>query len=141
MKDTTNSARTVWRRIVITLVVTNILVFGFLAFTGQISGDPKTIVFIDFWGRFVVYSLWFVGYALYRRYLDGMPAIQNFVIAAIAFNIPLFLTLSYFDKVHVTEENLAVVDFWGRLTVYSLWFMLYELYRKHLAPTSVAQAD
>lgn len=141
MTDATNSARTVWRRIVITLVVTNILVFGFLAFTGQISGDPKTIVFIDFWGRFVVYSLWFVGYALYRRYLDGMPAIQNFVIAAIAINIPLFLTLSYFDKVHVTEENLAVVDFWGRLTVYSLWFMLYELYRKHLAPTSVAQAD
>lgn len=141
MTDATNSARTVWRRIVITLVVTNILVFGFLAFTGQISGDPKTIVFIDFWGRFVVYSLWFVGYALYRRYLDGMPAIQNFVIAAIAINIPLFLTLSYFDKVHVTEENLAVVDFWGRLTVYSLWFMLYELYRKHLAPTSVAQAN
>ena len=82
-----------------------------------------------------------MGYALYRRYLDGMPAIQNFVIAAIAINIPLFLTLSYFDKVHVTEENLAVVDFWGRLTVYSLWFMLYELYRKHLAPTSVAQAN
>ncbi len=141
MTDATSSARTIWRRIVITLVVTNILVFGFLAFTGQISGDPKTIVFIDFWGRFVVYSLWFVGYALYRRYLDGMPAIQNFVIAAIAINIPLFLTLSYFDKVHVTEENLAVVDFWGRLTVYSLWFMLYELYRKHLAPTSVAQAN
>ena len=54
MTDATSSARTIWRRIVITLVVTNILVFGFLAFTGQISGDPKTIVFIDFWGRFVV---------------------------------------------------------------------------------------
>ena len=124
------------RRIVIGLVVANILVFGTLAFAGRISGDPKTIVFIDFWGRFVVYSLWFVGYALYRRYLDVLPLAQNIIIGTIAFNIPLFLILSYFDKVHVTEQNLAVIDFWGRLTVYSLWFMLYELYRKHLAANS-----
>ena len=124
------------RRIVIGLVVANILVFGTLAFAGRISGDPKTIVFIDFWGRFVVYSLWFVGYALYRRYLDVLPLAQNIIIGTIAFNIPLFLSLSYFDKVHVTEQNLAVIDFWGRLTVYSLWFMLYELYRKHLAANS-----
>ena len=40
-------------------------------------------------------------------------------------NIPLFLGLSYADKIKVTPENLAVIDFWGRLTVYSLWFMLY----------------
>lgn len=124
------------RRIVIGLVVANILVFGTLAFAGKISGDPKTIVFIDFWGRFVVYSLWFVGYALYRRFLDVLPLAQNIIIGTIAFNIPLFLILSYFDKVHVTEQNLAVIDFWGRLTVYSLWFMLYELYRKHLAANS-----
>ena len=124
------------RRIVIGLVVANILVFGTLAFAGKISGDPKTIVFIDFWGRFVVYSLWFVGYALYRRFLDVLPLAQNIIIGTIAFNIPLFLMLSYFDKVHVTEQNLAVIDFWGRLTVYSLWFMLYELYRKHLAANS-----
>ncbi len=126
-------SRRFWRNLVIALVVANILVFGFLAFTGQISGAPETIVFIDFWGRFVVYSLWFVGYALYRRYLDPLPKIQNFMIALVVINIPLFLGLSYMDKVQVTSANLAVVDFWGRLTVYSLWFMLYELYRKHLA--------
>lgn len=115
------------------MVVANILVFGYLAFTGRISGAPETIVFVDFWGRFVVYSLWFVAYALYRRYLDRLPQVQTAIIALVVVNIPLFLILSYLDKVHVTPENLAVVDFWGRLTVYSLWFMLYELYRKHLA--------
>ena len=134
-------SRTILRRIVIALVVADILVFGTLAFAGRISGAPATIVFIDFWGRFVVYSLWFVGYALYRRFLDGLPVIQNIIIGLIAINIPFFLILSYLDKVHVTEQNLAVVDFWGRLTVYSLWFMLYELYRKHLAAAPVAQAN
>ena len=133
MSDQIANSRTFWRRIVTALVTANILVFGYLAFTGQISGDPKTIVFIDFWGRFVVYSLWFVGYAVYRRYLDAHLAIQNAIIALVCMNIPLFLMLSYLDKVRVTPANLAVIDFWGRLTVYSLWFMLYELYRKHLA--------
>ena len=128
-----DTSRTHWRRVVIFLVTANIVVFGTLAFAGRISGAPETIVFIDFWGRFVVYSLWFVGYALYRRYLDVYPAIQTGILALICINIPLFLILSYLDKVIVTPENLAVIDFWGRLTVYSLWFMLYELYRKHLA--------
>lgn len=133
MTSCAGPGRTMLRHIVITLVVANIIVFGSLAFAGRISGDPKTIVFIDFWGRFVVYSLWFVGYALYRKYLDGLPLIQNAIIGLTVINIPFFLIMSYLDKVHVTEQNLAVVDFWGRLTVYSLWFMLYELYRKYLA--------
>ncbi len=129
---TTEIRRTV-RNAVIAAVVANIVVFAMLAFTGNISGDPKTIVFIDFWGRFVVYSLWIVGYVLYRRFFDDKPLIQAIIITLVALNIPLFLGLSYADKVRVTPENLAVIDFWGRLTVYSLWFMLYELYRKHLA--------
>jgi len=119
--------------VVIFAVIANVLVFASLAFTGNISGDPSTIVFIDFWGRFVVYSLWIVAYVIYRRLFDDKPAIQNLIILLVVLNIPLFLGLSYADKIKVTPENLAVIDFWGRLTVYSLWFMLYELYRRHLA--------
>jgi hypothetical protein len=132
MTEMAPASRTTLRRLVIGIVVVNILVFGYLAFSSRISGAPETIVFVDFWGRFVVYSLWFVGYALYRRYLDAYPQVQTAIIALVTLNIPLFLILSYFDKVKVTPENLAVVDFWGRLTVYSFWFMLYELYRKYL---------
>lgn len=133
MTFATNPNRALIRNIVVAAVVANILIFAGLAFTGNISGDPKTIVFIDFWGRFVVYSLWFVGYALYRKYLDPYPAIQNLIIAIVVINIPAFLLLSYFETVNVTPKNLAIIDFWGRLTVYSLWFILYELYREYLA--------
>lgn len=129
----TQSTRRRARNVVIAAVIANIIVFATLAFTGNISGDPKTIVFIDFWGRFVVYSLWIVGYVLYRRFFDAKPLVQTIIIALVVLNIPLFLGLSYADKVQVTPENLAVIDFWGRLTVYSLWFMLYELYRRHFA--------
>lgn len=129
----TETIRRTLRRVIVFAVVANIVLFASLAFTGHISGDPSTIVFIDFWGRFVVYSLWIVGYVLYRRLLDDRPAVQTLIILIVVLNIPLFLGLSYADKIQVTPENLAIVDFWGRLTVYSLWFMLYELYRKHLA--------
>ena len=127
------TTRQMLRRVVIFAVIANVVVFASLAFTGNISGDPSTIVFIDFWGRFVVYSLWIVAYVIYRRLFDDKPVIQNLIILLVVLNIPLFLGLSYADKIEVTPENLAVIDFWGRLTVYSLWFMLYELYRKHLA--------
>jgi len=127
------TARRMLRRAVIFAVIANIVLFASLAFTGNISGDPSTIVFIDFWGRFVVYSLWIVAYVIYRRLFDDKPVVQTLIILLVVLNIPLFLGLSYADKIQVTPENLAVIDFWGRLTVYSLWFMLYELYRKHLA--------
>lgn len=113
MTEKTDARRTFWRRAVLTLVNANIIVFAALAFTGRISGAPETIVFIDFWGRFVVYSLWFVGYALYRHFLDDRPMLQNAIIALVSLNIPLFLILSYLDKVKVTPENLAIIDFWG----------------------------
>lgn len=119
--------------IVTTLVCANIALFVLLALLNKISGDPKTIVFIDFWGRFTVYSLWFVGYVLYRRYVVNKPFIRLLVILSLSINIPLFLILSYFEVVAVTPANLAIIDFWGRMTVYSLWFMLYEVYREHIA--------
>jgi hypothetical protein len=127
------TTRQTLRRVVIFAVIANVVLFASLAFTGNISGDPSTIVFIDFWGRFVVYSLWIVAYVIYRRLFDDKPVIQNLIILLVVLNIPLFLGLSYAGRIEVTPENLAVIDFWGRLTVYSLWFMLYELYRKHLA--------
>ena len=126
------SSKTALRRSVDTLVCGNILLFTALALTNHISGDPSTIVFIDFWGRFTVYSLWFVGYSLYRRYVADTPALRSTVIAVLVVNIPAFLLLSYYEVVTVTPATLAIIDFWGRLTVYSLWFMLYELYRTHL---------
>ncbi|MEO2092102.1 MAG: hypothetical protein ABGY75_21825 [Gemmataceae bacterium] len=118
-----------------TLVCGNILLFTALALTNNISGDPSTIVFIDFWGRFTVYSLWFVGYSLYRKYVADTPALRWSVITLLVVNIPAFLLLSFYEVVTVTPATLAIIDFWGRLTVYSLWFMLYELYRTHLART------
>ena len=43
-----------------------------------------------------------------------------------------------------SPENLVFIDFWGRVTVYSLWFMCYEVYRKYLqedAPQAAPSAN
>ena len=110
----------------------NALLFLSLAYFEKLSTNPKDLVFIDFWGRLCVYSLWFVGYALYRKYLLHREFFRRAVIFAVSLNIPLFLLLGYFDKLSTDPKDLPFIDFWGRLTVYSLWFMAYECYRKYI---------
>jgi hypothetical protein len=114
------------------LVVANTLLFLVMAYFHLLSTDPKSAVFVDFWGRFTVYSLWFIGFALYVKYVSKTPVLRLLVLLVIAINIPLFLLLAYFDKISNTPDMIVFVDFWGRITVYSLWFMCYEAYRKYL---------
>lgn len=114
-------------------VCANTFTFLALAIFHQLSTDAKALVFIDFWGRLTVYSLWAIGYAVYRIYLANTVWIKWTVVFLVCANIPLFLLLAYFDKINNDPENLAMIDFWGRLTVYSLWFMGYEAYREYLA--------
>lgn len=114
------------------LVVGNTLLFLVMAYFHLLSTDPKSAVFIDFWGRFTVYSLWFIGFALYVKYVSKTPPLRWLVLLIICINIPLFLLLAYFDKISNTPDMIVFVDFWGRITVYSLWFMCYEAYRKYL---------
>jgi hypothetical protein len=116
------------------LVVANTLLFLVMATFHLLSTDPKSAVFIDFWGRFTVYSLWFIGFALYVKYISKTPVLRWLVLLAIGINIPFFLLMAYFDKISNTLDIIVFVDFWGRLTVYSLWFMCYEAYRKYLGP-------
>ncbi len=114
------------------LVAANALVFLVLAYLQVFSSTPRAIVFIDFWGRLCVYSLWFTGYALYRKYLPGKSILKTFIIFIVCLNIPVFLTLGYMNKLSPDLATLPFIDFWGRLTVYSLWFMAYELYRNYM---------
>lgn len=116
--------------LLVAMIGLNAFVFLLLAYLEKLSTDPKDLVFIDFWGRLCVYSLWFVGYALYRKYIENKPTIRNIVIVFL--NIPFFLLLGYFDKLSTDPKALPFIDFWGRLTVYSLWFMAYELYRNYM---------
>lgn len=113
------------------LVVSNTLLFLVLAYFHMLSTDPKSAVFIDFWGRFTVYSLWFIGFAFYVKYISKTLALRWLVLTIIAINIPFFLLLAYFDKISNTPDMIVFVDFWGRITVYSLWFMCYEVYSKY----------
>ena len=113
------------------LVVANTVIFLVMAYFHLLSTDPKSAVFIDFWGRFTVYSLWFIGFTLYLKYISKTPVLRFLVLAIIAINIPLFLLLTYFDKISNTPDMIVFVDFWGRITVYSLWFMCYEAYSKY----------
>jgi len=115
-----------------TLVVGNTLLFLVMAYFHLLSTDAKSAVFIDFWGRFTVYSLWFIGFAIYVKYLARHPMLKGAVLAIIVINIPLFLLLAYFDKISNTPDMIVFVDFWGRITVYSLWFICYEVYRKYV---------
>jgi hypothetical protein len=114
------------------LVVANTVIFLVMAYFHLLSTDPKSAVFVDFWGRFTVYSLWFIGFALYVKYISKTPVLRMFVLLIIALNIPFFLLLAYFDKISNTPDMIVFIDFWGRITVYSLWFMCYEAYRKYL---------
>jgi hypothetical protein len=114
------------------LVVANTVIFLVMAYFHLLSTDPKSAVFIDFWGRYTVYSLWFIGFALYVKYISKTSILRFLVLLVIAINIPLFLLLAYFDKISNTPDMIVFVDFWGRITVYSLWFMCYEAYLKHL---------
>lgn len=114
------------------LVVANTLLFLVMAYFHLLSTDPKSAVFVDFWGRFTVYSLWFIGFALYVKYVSKTSTLRLLVLLVIAINIPLFLLLAYYDKISNTPDMIVFVDFLGRITVYSLWFMCYEAYRKYL---------
>ena len=115
-----------------TLVAANAIVFLMLAYFQCFSSTPRSIVFVDFWGRLCVYSLWFTGYALYRKYLPGKSALKNIIICIVCLNIPVFLILGYFNKLSPDLDTLPFIDFWGRITVYSLWFMAYEFYRNFM---------
>lgn len=114
------------------LVVGNTLLFLVMAYFHLLSTDPKSAVFIDFWGRFTVYSLWFIGFAIYLKYLSKTPIVKWLVLSIISVNIPLFLLLAYFNKISNTPDMIVFVDFWGRITVYSLWFICYEAYQKYV---------
>lgn len=114
------------------LVVANTVIFLVMAYFHLLSTDPKSAVFIDFWGRFTVYSLWFIGFALYLKYISPNKPFRNIVLLTISLNIPFFLLMAYFDKISNTPDMIVFVDFWGRITVYSLWFMCYEAYRKYV---------
>jgi hypothetical protein len=120
------------KTLAIFLVCANTAVFLLLAYLHLLSTEGRALVFVDFWGRLCIYSFWIIGYAAYRRYLDKEPVLKYAVIFLVCANIPLFLLLAYLEKVSNDPQNLVFVDFWGRLTVYSLWFMLYEAYRNYM---------
>jgi len=123
-----------------TLVAANAIIFLLLAYMQVFSDTPRAIVFIDFWGRLCVYSLWFTGYALYRKYLPEKSILKSIIIFIVCLNIPLFLTLGYLNKLSPDLATLPFVDFWGRLTVYSLWFMAYEFYRNYIGESKTETA-
>jgi surface polysaccharide O-acyltransferase-like enzyme len=119
----------------------NVIVFLALAYFDKLSTNPKDLVFIDFWGRLCVYSLWFVGYALYRKYVVQHTALKRIIIFLVCANIPFFLGLGYFNKLSTDAKALPFIDFWGRLTVYSLWFMAYEFYREFIQDNKKDQSS
>lgn len=128
----TSSTRQIIQQILGTLVAANAIVFLVLAYLQVFPSSPRAIVFIDFWGRLCIYSLWFTGYALYRKYLPEKSILKTIIILIVCINIPVFLTLGYLNKLSPDLATLPFIDFWGRLTVYSVWFMAYEFYRENI---------
>lgn len=126
-------SKPVIRQLLGILVALNAIIFLLLAYFQVFSSTPRAIVFIDFWGRLCVYSLWFTGYALYKKYLPRKSLLKTTIIVIVCLNIPVFLLLGYFNKLSPDLATLPFVDFWGRLTVYSLWFMAYEFYLNYFS--------
>ncbi len=115
-----------------TLVAANAIVFLVLAYMQVFPSTPRAIVFIDFWGRLCVYSLWFTGYALYRKYLPEKSVLKTIIVSIVLINIPVFLTVGYMNKLSPDLATLPFIDFWGRITVYSVWFMAYDFYLNYI---------
>lgn len=115
------------------LIVANTLLFLVLAYFHLLSTKPQAAVFIDFWGRFTVYSLWFIGFIIYTKYITNIKFLRGTILSIVCINIPIFLLLAYFDKISNTPDTIVFVDFWGRITVYSLWVICYEFYEKYIA--------
>lgn len=114
------------------LVVANTALFLGMAYLHLLSTSANAAVFIDFWGRFTVYSMWFIGFALYIKYVSTFKPARNLVLLLVSLNIPLFLLMAYFNKISNTPDTIIFVDFWGRITVYSLWVLCYEGYKKYV---------
>jgi hypothetical protein len=127
-----NNKKTI-ERFLAFLVVSNTVLFLLLAYLHALSTDPKSAVLIDFWGRFTVYSMWFIGFGLYLRYAKNNKTLRSIVLIAVCLNIPFFLLMAFFDKISNTPDIIIFVDFWGRITVYSLWVICYEFYRNYIA--------
>ena len=125
MKPTT---RKIIQQVLGFIVAANAIVFLLMAYFQMFSSTPRAIVLIDFWGRLCIYSLWFTGYMLYKKYLPEKSILKTIIKIIIILNIPLFLTLGYMNKLSSDLSTLPFIDFWGRITVYSLWFMAYEFY-------------
>jgi len=124
--------KTIIKRAFTIFVITNTVLFLGLACLKLLSTDPKSAVFIDFWGRFTVYSLWYIMYTMYRTYIEPHRLMRTVVVSAVCANIPLFLLLAYFDKISMEPDSIVFIDFWGRITVYSLWVIVYETYRRYI---------
>ena len=120
------------KQILTSLIVGNTVLFLALAVLHLLSEDPKAAVFIDFWGRFTVYSLWFIGFVVYTRYIRQFVFFRRLTLTLVVANIPFFLLMAYFEKISNTPDMIVLVDFWGRITVYSLWVICYELYKEYV---------
>ena len=86
-------------------------------------------------------SLWFIGWFAFSKIPRDSRMMRGFVLLLVCGNIPLFLSLAYFDKISMNENSIVFVDFWGRLTVYSVWVLCYEVYKIYMgnsAPDSKA---
>lgn len=120
------------KRVLLAVIIVNTLTFFALALLDKLNVQGKALVYVDFWGRVTVYSLWFILYTLYRKVAYPILPLRALTIAIVVLNIPAFLLLAYFDKISNAPETLVYVDFWGRLTAYSVWFIAYEAYRVYL---------
>ena len=129
------------KRVLGFIICANTILFLALAYLHRLPNDPKSAIFIDFWGRFTVYSLWFIGWFAFSKIPRDSRMMRGFVLLLVCGNIPLFLSLAYFDKISMNENSIVFVDFWGRLTVYSVWVLCYEVYKIYMgnsAPDSKA---
>ena len=79
-----------------------------------------------------MYSLWYLGYSIYRTHLYENPLARRLLQMLVVCNIPLFLILGFFNKLNATPQTLPFIDFWGRITVYSCWFIGYEAYCRNM---------
>jgi len=69
------------------LLIVNTLLFLVLAYFHLLSTDPKAAVFIDFLLRFTVYSMWFIGFTIYLKYVAHTKLLRTVILTAVCMNI------------------------------------------------------
>ena len=67
-----------------------------------------------------------------QRPTPRLRMVRAVLLFLIVLNTLAFFVMAVLGRLNVEGKALVFVDFWGRVTAYSVWFIAYETYRVYV---------